>query len=158
MHIAPINITNELIATYCRTLHFEAARTARQVGFSYLTVGDEMAPSTLTAMVTEMTACKLAGTAYPVSHDYNDLSICGRIDPSANSALRFIHDIDHIAHNLGTSTDHEVRLGHILAERMAQHNPALGQLALIDMVGSTIWQATFDRFPTGNELIDLWSL
>lgn len=146
------------VRAYTLALHRIAADYAHQLGFSYVGCADDECPQTLLAMTSLARWCKRNAEAFPVSNEHCDESICGiGGDPAANMALRFIHDIDHVRYQLGTSIPDEVLLATHLADMFAKrygHTSKVTELARIDMLGSVTFLAQHGRFPTGHEVLE----
>jgi hypothetical protein len=144
------------VTLYARALHDLAYRTAKIVGFSYIGVPDADAPATLEAMTDAALRASTHSVPYPVSSEHCEDSIVGAVDPSANMALRFTHDMHHVSRRLGTSFPDEIELGYILVDEMtARYGDAVGRLAEIDMVGSTLWLHEQGVFPAGADLLSV---
>jgi hypothetical protein len=133
------------IRAYVLACHREAHRVAKVIGASY-------APQTLKGLKIEY-ANAHKGIPVSVSGDYCDESILGMVDPSANVALRFVHDWDHVRLNKTTDFADELSLGWTLVETFKKYGPAVAELVQIDMVGSTLFASHEHRFPTGAEVL-----
>ena len=148
-----VNVSTHAIESYAHAITLEAYRISKNLGFGYIGCVDS--PTCLSDMTHAVDTSRRFSLAYPVDSAYCVESILGSIGrPDANEALRFVHDIQHVAMQRGTSFGDEIWLGDYLADELTmKYGRIVGDLARLDMVGSAAYQKRHGAYPTGSDLL-----
>lgn len=142
----------------------KAARTARDIGFSYEPV--TQAPVTMQGLLAAFQHSQEAAAPLPVWEGGSDRTIYGLAE--ANYAFRYLHDLVHCITGYGMETDGELRVHTRLAKVLGVevYTPVMGledRLYWIDTAGQTYLaeytggKFTDDQFQFALDVLAAWT-
>ena len=132
----------------------QAEKAKADHGIGYLPSTD--APSTYAGLLHTYRSCVGRGEPFPVSPAHCRRTIFTM--PQLNWAFRFVHDLEHVWHQLNFQVNDELVVGmrHLEALRVAGYGPDSfeHQLLHADTIGQTYCMALIGRFPYDQRQFD----
>lgn len=124
----------------------QAGMAERDIGFGFVLTSN--APNTYETLLAAFEHSWTSGEPLPISNENSDAVYT---DPSANVALRFWHDVNHVRRRLSFDLIDELELSlwHLGELEKAGHPPnsLVWRLMHADLTGQTYVQAFARRFP-----------